>query len=169
MRPYPGPGGAELVSLEGGEEPAWARDGRELFFRDGNRMMAIEVGDSEMFDPGLPRLLFEGYDVRVTRNYDVTRDGQRFLMVMSQEDQSTAGAEIRIVQNWFRGTHRARARAVAMPLSPGTQLGAYNVTAQIGAGGMGEVDRATDTKLNRDVALKVLPQAFTDDGDRPYY
>ena len=56
-----------------------------------------------------------------------------------------------------------------MPLSPGTQLGAYNVTAQIGAGGMGEVDRATDTKLNRDVALKVLPQAFTDDGDRPYY
>ena len=101
VRPYPGPGGAELVSLEGGEEPAWARDGRELFFRDGNRMMAIEVGDSEMFDPGLPRLLFEGYDVRVTRNYDVTRDGQRFLMVMSQEDQSTAGAEIRIVQNWF--------------------------------------------------------------------
>ena len=43
-----------------------------------------------------------------------------------------------------------------MSLQPGTALGPYHVTAQIGAGGMGEVYRATDTKLNRDVALKVL-------------
>ena len=53
-----------------------------------------------------------------------------------------------------------------MPLRPGTRLGVYNVTAQIGAGGMGEVYRATDTKLNRDVALKVLPDAFASDPDR---
>ncbi len=43
-----------------------------------------------------------------------------------------------------------------MTLSPGTTLGPYTVTAQIGAGGMGEVYRARDTKLDRDVALKVL-------------
>ncbi len=53
-----------------------------------------------------------------------------------------------------------------MPLEPGTTLGPYSVTAKIGEGGMGEVYRARDTKLDRDVALKVLPQAFTDDPDR---
>ena len=53
-----------------------------------------------------------------------------------------------------------------MPLTPGTTLGSYTVTAKIGEGGMGEVYRARDTKLDRDVALKVLPQAFTDDPDR---
>ena len=53
-----------------------------------------------------------------------------------------------------------------MPLDPGTTLGPYAVTAKIGEGGMGEVYRARDTKLDRDVALKVLPQAFTDDPDR---
>ena len=53
-----------------------------------------------------------------------------------------------------------------MSLEPGTTLGPYSVTAKIGEGGMGEVYRARDTKLDRDVALKVLPQAFTDDPDR---
>ena len=53
-----------------------------------------------------------------------------------------------------------------MPLSPGTTLGSYTVTAKIGEGGMGEVYQARDTKLDRDVALKVLPEAFTSDPDR---
>ena len=53
-----------------------------------------------------------------------------------------------------------------MSLTPGTRLGIYEVTAKIGEGGMGEVYQARDTQLNRDVALKVLPQAFTDDPAR---
>jgi serine/threonine protein kinase len=53
-----------------------------------------------------------------------------------------------------------------MPLTPGATLGPYSVTAKIGEGGMGEVYRARDTKLDRDVALKMLPQGVTDDPDR---
>jgi serine/threonine protein kinase len=53
-----------------------------------------------------------------------------------------------------------------MPLSTGTRLGPYEIRAAIGAGGMGEVYRATDTKLRRDVALKVLPAVFVRDDDR---
>ena len=53
-----------------------------------------------------------------------------------------------------------------MPLTPGTRIGAYDVTGPLGAGGMGEVYRARDTRLDRDVALKVLPAAFTADPDR---
>ena len=53
-----------------------------------------------------------------------------------------------------------------MALSPGTRLGVYEVTAKIGQGGMGEVYRAHDTKLGRDVALKVLPDLFADDPER---
>ena len=53
-----------------------------------------------------------------------------------------------------------------MALAPGTRLGPYEVIAQIGAGGMGEVYKARDNKLNRDVALKILPDAWASDADR---
>jgi hypothetical protein len=53
-----------------------------------------------------------------------------------------------------------------MPLAPGTRIGPYEIVSAIGAGGMGEVYCARDTKLNREVALKVLPSLFTDDPDR---
>jgi len=53
-----------------------------------------------------------------------------------------------------------------MPLSAGSRLGVYEVIALIGEGGMGQVYRARDTKLNRDVALKILPDAFASDSDR---
>src|ERR1700737_1015577 len=53
-----------------------------------------------------------------------------------------------------------------MPLSAGAKLGSYQVTAQIGAGGMGEVYQAHDTKLGRDVAIKVLPADFINDVER---
>ncbi len=54
-----------------------------------------------------------------------------------------------------------------MALAVGARLGHYTVTAKIGQGGMGEVYQARDTTLDRDVALKVLPEAFTVDPDRP--
>ena len=53
-----------------------------------------------------------------------------------------------------------------MTLKPGTKLGPYEIMASIGAGGMGEVYRATDSKLRRDVAIKVLPENFAQDPER---
>ena len=53
-----------------------------------------------------------------------------------------------------------------MPLQTGTKLGPYEIVAPLGAGGMGEVYRARDRKLERDVAIKILPQHFTDDPER---
>ena len=53
-----------------------------------------------------------------------------------------------------------------MPLTPGTRIGPYEITAKIGEGEMGEVYRGTDTRLKRDVALKVLPDAFASDPER---
>src|SRR5213593_2965849 len=53
-----------------------------------------------------------------------------------------------------------------MPLPAGIRFGAYEIVSALGAGGMGEVYRARDTKLNRDVALKILPESFVHDPDR---
>ncbi len=53
-----------------------------------------------------------------------------------------------------------------MPLSPGDKLGPYEILAPIGRGGMGEVYRARDPRLNRDIAIKVLPQGFATDTTR---
>ena len=53
-----------------------------------------------------------------------------------------------------------------MPLTAGTKLGPYEITAPIGKGGMGEVYRARDTKRERDVAIKVLPEEFASDNER---
>ena len=53
-----------------------------------------------------------------------------------------------------------------MPLTPGTRLGPYEILAALGAGGMGEVYRATDSNLKRSVAIKVLPAAVASDADR---
>jgi hypothetical protein len=102
--PYPRPGGTWQVSTDGGTMPRWADNGRELFYRNGDRMMAVDVDTaSTTFRSGMPRLLFEkAYEA----DYDVTRDGARFLMVkpggdrVSVRGRADAPLELHLVVNW---------------------------------------------------------------------
>ena len=81
-------------------------------------------------------------------------------------DAATRGVCCARLKKLVRITASSIIPATSVALAPGTRLGPYEIVVQIGAGGMGEVYRARDTKLNRDVALKVLPDAFTLDPDR---
>ena len=99
VRPYPGPGGRQLVSTNGGQEAVWSRNGRELFYREDNRLMVVNIDASAGLKIGIPRVLFEGYDfVTSGTNYDVSPDGQRFVMV--QGSQQAVPPELRLVLNW---------------------------------------------------------------------
>jgi hypothetical protein len=97
-----GSGGKWQISTGGGSEPTWRRDGsKELFYLNGNKLMAVEVnGDGDSFRAGIPKQLFE---MRLTpelrRNrYVVTSDGKRFLMNALVEEQQ--GTRFRVVLNW---------------------------------------------------------------------
>jgi len=108
VRPYPGPGGKWQISTEGGTEPVWNPKGRELFYRERNKMMAVEITTQPSFSHGKPRVLFEGAYVlspRTWADYDVSRDGQRFLMLKGAEQAPTT-TQINVVLNWFEELKR---------------------------------------------------------------
>jgi len=103
VQAYPGPGGRWQVSTDGGTEPVWNRNGRELFYRNGDKMMAVDVAARPTFTSGRPRMLFEGpYEPTPVTfpNYDVSPDGRRFLMLKPAEQQQTAATQINVVLNW---------------------------------------------------------------------
>ena len=82
VSPFPGPGPRHSVSVAGGTEPKWSRDGRELFYRRGDQIMAVGVVTTPDFSAGAPRQLFDAsaYDLSQLGNWDVGPDG-RFVMV----------------------------------------------------------------------------------------
>ncbi len=104
VQPFPGPGGKYQISTEGGREPLWNRNGRELFYRDKNKMMAVEITTKPSFSAGTQKVLFEGlYETLPTistPNYNVSPDGQHFLMLKPGE-QAQAPTQINVVLNWF--------------------------------------------------------------------
>jgi serine/threonine protein kinase/Tol biopolymer transport system component len=102
VQPFPGPGGKWRVSTEGGASPCWARDGRELFYYYGNKMMAVEVKTEPTFTAGKPRLLFEG---QFNSYYVVSPDSRRFLMIQAVEPEQPV-TRIDLVLNWFEELKR---------------------------------------------------------------
>jgi serine/threonine-protein kinase len=112
MQPFStsGSGGKLPVSVGGGAEPVWARNGRELFYRNGDKMMAVAIETEPELSVGTPRLLFEGRFLPVPfgdepgSSYDISPDGQRFLMIKREQD--LVPTEIIVVLNWFEELKR---------------------------------------------------------------
>src|SRR5436190_12119549 len=115
VQAYPGPGAKIQISGDGGTDPAWRRTGGELFYRNGDRMMAVAVSTAAAFQAGRPQELWHGHYSHGTSsscglpgptssNYDVTADGRRFLMI--QDDQDTISKEVVVVQGWAEEVER---------------------------------------------------------------
>jgi serine/threonine-protein kinase len=102
VQPFPGPGRKWLISTDGGVDPIWSRDGRELFYRQGEQMMIVVIGSTADFSADRPRRLFEiRFDAGVNGpNYDVSPDGKWF--VMPRSERGPAPGALHFVLNWFK-------------------------------------------------------------------
>lgn len=103
VRPFPDPGGKYQISTVGGVAPLWSRDGRELFYASSpnGQLMAVDITTEPTFQAGSPRVVLEG-GIQLSgnqgRDYDVSPDGRRFLMVQGGEANLT---QLNVVLNWF--------------------------------------------------------------------
>jgi Tol biopolymer transport system component len=100
VQPFPGPGGKWQVSANGGSNPAWRRDGKEIFYLAPDRkIMSVAVKSDGAFEPEAAKPLFEARLRNDTsREYDVSPDGQRFLLNTPIGEETTP--PITLVQNW---------------------------------------------------------------------
>jgi dipeptidyl aminopeptidase/acylaminoacyl peptidase len=106
VQPYPQTGERWRISTEGGEEAVWSRSTQELFYRNGRKWMAVSYSTNPKFSFELPKLLFEGDYLNVSgRSYDVSPDGQRFLLLKSSEEPSRQ-TQLNVVTNWFEEVKR---------------------------------------------------------------
>jgi serine/threonine-protein kinase len=105
VQAFPSLGRKYQISSDGGDEPMWAKNGRELFYRNGDKIMAVTIDTkNDSLGAGIPLLLFEGRFFVTTSSggdawYDVSPDGQRFLM-LKIEDEPNSAAGIVMVQDW---------------------------------------------------------------------
>jgi eukaryotic-like serine/threonine-protein kinase len=99
VEPVPGPGGRWQISTDGGEQPRWVRTGREIVYRNGTKMMSAVVQIQPAFSAAKPAELFDRKFDRggTVGGYDVTADGQTFVMTRSEQANPT---EIRVVVGW---------------------------------------------------------------------
>jgi dipeptidyl aminopeptidase/acylaminoacyl peptidase len=111
VQSFPGPGPKVQVSNEGGTDPVWRRTGGELFYRNGDRMMAVDVSTEPTFSASRPRELWRrayshgmssscGAPGVTSSNYDVTPDGQRFLMIQDDDQAAPSASQAIFVQGW---------------------------------------------------------------------
>jgi eukaryotic-like serine/threonine-protein kinase len=98
VQPYPGPGGKWQVSSGGGYRPRWSPDGKEIFYRSGDAMMAAAVETRPHFTSNTAHVLFTGHYVHTGHDYET--DGRRFLMMKSADQKGPTSMQV--VLNWTR-------------------------------------------------------------------
>ena len=99
VRPFPGPGAQVSVSVGGGNTPVWSRDGRRLFYANGNKLLAASVATSPTFAVTAREVLFEGNYILNGGHatFDVSPDGKSFLMLRPVVNRAE---EIVVIPNW---------------------------------------------------------------------
>ena len=108
VRPFPGPDRRWPVSTQGGTQPLWSRDGKEIFYRVGNRMMVVDLSAGVDLTLSQPRQVFEQryvFQNISVANYDVSSNGQRFVMI---KDEAGSG-RLNVVLNWTEELKRLTA------------------------------------------------------------
>jgi len=122
VQAFPGPGAKIQVSSDGGTDPVWKRSGEELYFRNGDKMMAVPISTVPTFRAGRPRVLWEGHYSHgmstscgppgpTSSNYDVTADGRRFLMIKDEAPDTAVSKQIVVVLGWADEVSRLSAKA----------------------------------------------------------
>ena len=97
---FPDGGGKRAISMNGGSEPQWTRDGRELVYREADRLLAVSVQLDSMVSIGRPREVARGRFMQArARGYDLSADGERVLVVRPGDDTTTPAALV-VVQHW---------------------------------------------------------------------
>jgi hypothetical protein len=105
VQPFPATGVKKRISTEGGRQPRWRKDGKELFYVSGTTLMAVPINSGAEFAAGTPRAIFEernlDYFGNVRAGYAVTPDGQRFLTLPVVDETGTT--PISVMVNWTAG------------------------------------------------------------------
>jgi tRNA A-37 threonylcarbamoyl transferase component Bud32 len=99
VQPFPGPGGKWMISSGGGQYPRWTWNGREIFYRSGDKVMAVPVETQRAFRAGTPRMWFAGEGYVGLGNYDIAADGEHLLM-LNQENTAASPKELNVILNW---------------------------------------------------------------------
>jgi eukaryotic-like serine/threonine-protein kinase len=107
---FPGPGPTIQISTTGGTDPMWRPKGGEIYYRNGDQMMAVEITGTKQLKISKPVVLWTGHYLAgvgsscgtpgpTSANYDVTADGQRFLMI-EDKTQDIVGRQLNVIPNW---------------------------------------------------------------------
>jgi len=102
--PFPGPGGRWQISTRFGVEPRWSKSGHELFYLDGAALVAVPYAvEKNTFQPGQPQILFsKNFEIRAPLgSYDVTPDGQHFVMFQLTSGRTAAASGPTVALNWI--------------------------------------------------------------------